>query len=375
LTVLEHDSGRLVREVERALTPRLAPGQALPDEPLPLVLAPLPVAAQSGFTVVGAPERSELYAFVGGQDRALRRLLLGRNVWSDLAALPAAAATPGAGARLAYDPAGSSLVALLAGGSDQIARFELDVSAWTALDQIDCGGAGAGSALATAPVDDGVLFVYPGTGDRLWVYDTRTQVWDCASLALPFGGGGAAALAVEGDLLFAQPAGSAYGLAVLDLRAIDLAAASYGSWQAGAALGISIGSGGSLVAAGAGALFAIPGAGSTALYRYDHDQVTPEGGAWTYLGTLPGNVGSSLEGDRLAYDQVSGRVTIVGGEVQDLWSYRADEGIGGAARDLHQDRAFPLILDGRSYRFQITFYDSLHRGASSAEQPFFTNAP
>ena len=81
------------------------------------------------------------------------------------------------------------------------------------------------------------------------------------------------------------------------------------------------------------------------------------------------------DGQRLAFAPGNGRLYVAAGEGSSLWTFVDAEGFAGAPSIVPGDDRDVLVLDGRSYRFQIRFGDGGGLGAPSAEQPFFTAAP
>jgi N-acetylneuraminic acid mutarotase len=242
---------------------------ALPD-------LPVPVGTGGGVVTANA---SEVYVLRGGGTREFYRLRLSATpAWQRMADFPEAV---GAGSSFAASP-WTGVYALAGGGSTTLWRFDTVANSWNVAASLPAA-AGAGSALSYS-IGGGVEALLGGAGQQ-FTSDWNVQTWQ-QTFTYPNAPGTGASLATTYDgCVYALP-GGANGSAFFALGASWLQSCTNGNR---AAFPVTPTDATSLVGSwdSNAFVYALAGAGSRAVYRYDNAD-----NLWTLAAQTPAPIGS-----------------------------------------------------------------------------------
>ncbi|MFH1809049.1 MAG: fibronectin type III domain-containing protein [Pseudomonadota bacterium] len=363
----------LVYDAWQDLAPALAAGSKVPDLVLPYLIQPLPFSFATGVSAASASVGGDLVALEGGST-AVHRLDLASNQWDPAAlALPALPVASGAGAAVVYHSVNNTLYAMPGGTSSAVYRLIVGGGAWTALTG-PCGAINGSAAMAVADVAGAVhLFIYPGTGTALWVYNVTSGARDCTGITLPWALGVGCGLAATSNSLFVVRGGNQRNLIATSLAGISVATPTYNAWMHHpSGVDLPVLQGGSV--ARTGNLSLVVGTGNnnpTALYRYDFSAGLPASGSFTHLADQSAR-SNTFQGNRLVHETGSNTLYVLRGNGQEIWYFdqtsQTLQGYPGASRSA-------IILDTRQHDFSMAFEDTDGVGALAPVQTFSTAAP
>lgn len=371
------DSGsNVIRTATSALVPVVANSGRTPDLAMPYIIEPLDFTAGTGFAAIGGNRLGRIFALEGNGTPHFHALNPRHNIWTTLAD---ATVAPGAGAAMAYDPAGRKIYVLAGGGSSVMISYDPTSDRWGALapplSPIGCGTIGANAAIAVGTVSTTLAhYVYSGSGDRIWVWDS--SAWRCNEIRLPFTPGAGFGLAVMGTVLFAIQGANATVFEACSLLTGGPVASCSSGWTPLPTVPTAVGQGGGLIAETVNGtrLYITTGGNRASVYRYAFGAGAPASGTHTLLGQLPG-ASMAFGGNRLVYFDLDTRLYALAGDSDSVWFYDpAALVFSGTPRSSAGDIAQPLA-SGQSYRFRITYADANGWGSAGDWVSFSVTVP
>jgi len=375
---VQDNASNPVRTSTTNLAPLVANNARTPDLTMPYIIEPLDFVAGTGFAAVGGNGLTRIFALEGNGTRHFHALTVRQNFWTTLAD---ATVAPGAGAALAYDPAGHKIYALVGGGSNVLFTYDATNDRWGTLappqSPIGCGNVNANGAIAVGTVSTTLAhYVYGGTGagDVLWMWDSSG--WRCSAIPLPFTPGAGFGLAVMGSVLYVAQGGGTNNFQACSLVPAGPVTSCSTGWTPLPAVPTAVGQGGGLIAetSSGSRLYVTTGGASASVYRYAFGAGQPTTGTHTLLGLLPAS-SSAFGGNRLVYFDLDSRLHALAGDSDKIWFYDpAGLVFAGTPRNAVGDLAQPLT-SGFSYRFRITYADADGWGTPGDWQNFSISVP